>query len=135
IYFNEHKKAFKISRGQLYSNTPSDFDFKLEQHAKELNESSLVQILKSVSIVFPCIHGTFGEDGELQNFLEKNNIPYVGSDSKSCKAAFDKFRANEYIRSLGFYAPQSIVLKITESKQEISKKISKFWKEQKLTRA
>ena len=29
VYFNEKRKAFKISTAQLYSNTPSDFDFKL----------------------------------------------------------------------------------------------------------
>ena len=27
IYFNEYKKAFKISKGQLYSNNPSDFEY------------------------------------------------------------------------------------------------------------
>ena len=30
IYFNEQKKPFRISTGALYSNTPSDFDFKLK---------------------------------------------------------------------------------------------------------
>ena len=100
IYFDEHKKPFKISRGQLYSNTPSDFNFKLARSAHELSQSGLLRILKNVSIVFPCIHGTFGEDGELQRFLEKKDVPFIGSDSKSCKMAFDKFCANEYIRSL-----------------------------------
>ena len=134
IYFNEKKQAYKISRGQLYSNTPSDFDFKLKKTGKELSTQSLVKVLKSVSIVFPCIHGTYGEDGEIQQFLEKHKIPFVGSDSKSCKGAFDKFRANEYIRSLGFYAPQSLVLKITDSEKTITQKITKFWKEEKIKR-
>src|SRR3989344_820811 len=88
-----------------------------------------------VSIVFPCIHGTFGEDGEIQNLLEKYNIPFIGSASKSCKMAFDKHKANEYIRSLGFYAPNSIVLKITDSKKTITQKINKFWKGEKIKRA
>jgi D-alanine--D-alanine ligase len=135
IYFNEKRKAFKISTAQLYSNTPSDFDFKLATSGKELSNSALVKILKSVNIVFPCIHGTFGEDGEIQAFLEKNKIPFIGSSSKSCKIAFDKYRANEYIRSVGFYAPNSIVLKITDTKKEITTKITKFWKNEKITRA
>jgi len=126
IYFNEHKEAYKISTIQLYSNTPSDFDFKLSNKSM-LREPALVRILKSVTMVFPCIHGSFGEDGEIQSFLEKYNIPFVGSGSKSCKMAFDKHRANEYIRSLGFYAPKSIVLKITDDKKTITKKINEFW--------
>lgn len=135
IYFNEQKKAYKISTAQLYSNTPSDFDFKLSESGKELSESTLVNILKSVTIVFPAMHGSFGEDGEIQSFLEKYNIPFIGSGSQSCKKAFDKYRANEYIRSLGFYAPNSIVLKITDTKKEITRKVNKFWEDEKLTRA
>ena len=134
IYFNEHKKAYKISTAQLYSNTPSDFDFKLSNKSM-LSESALVRILKSAAIVFPCMHGSFGEDGEIQAFLEKHNIFFIGSSSKSCKMAFDKHKANEYIRSLGFYAPNSIVLKITDTKKEILNKVNKFWKDEKLTRA
>ena len=134
IYFDEHKKPFKISRGQLYSNTPSDFNFKLARSAHELSQSGLVRILKNVSIVFPCIHGTFGEDGELQRFLEKKDVPFIGSDSKSCKMAFDKFRANEYIRSLGFFAQKSVVLKITDPKRTIVSKVNKFWREEKIKR-
>lgn len=135
IYFNEHKKPYKISTAQLYSNTPSDFDFKLKKSGKELSPSSLVKILKEVDLVFPCIHGAFGEDGEIQSFLEKNKIPFLGSSSMSCKMAFDKFKANEYIRKLGFYAPSSIVLKITDTKKELKKKITEFWAEAKITRA
>jgi len=135
IYFNEHKKAYKISTAQLYSNTPSDFDFKLAQDGKELTESALVRTLKSVTAVFPCMHGAYGEDGEIQSFLEKHNIPYLGSSSKSCKMAFDKFKANEHIRSLGFYAPNSIVLKISDSKKEIEKKVAEFWKKENISRA
>jgi len=135
IYFNEQKKAYKISTAQLYSNTPSDFDFKLNKFSKELSESELIKVLKSVTIVFPVIHGSFGEDGELQSFLEKNNIPFIGSGSVSCKKVFDKFKANEYIKSLGFYAPQSILLKITNSEKEIKKKVQDFWKNQKINRA
>lgn len=135
IYFNEKKQAYKISTAQLYSNTPSDFDFKLNTSGKKLSEPSLVRILKSVAIVFPCMHGSFGEDGEIQSFLERHKIPFVGSSSESCKMAFDKYKANEYIRSLGFYAPNSIVLKITDTKKEIFAKVSKFWKTEKITRA
>ena len=135
IYFNEQKKPYKISTAQLYSNTPSDFDFKLGGTSKELSLSALVRILKNVDIVFPCMHGSFGEDGRVQSFLEKYDIPFIGSSSKSCKMAFDKYKANEYIRSLGFYAPNSIVIKITDTKKEIEKKVKQFWKTERITRA
>lgn len=133
IYFDYRKRPFLISKSQLYSNTPSDFDFKLHKHAKFLHERALINLLKKTDIVFPVIHGRFGEDGEIQKFLETNNIPYVGSDSLSCKKAFDKFTANEFIRSLGFYAPPSIALENRE--KDDFEKIRGFFKKNKIKRA
>ena len=37
IYLDHQKNAYKISNSQLYSNTPSDFDFKLHQTATAFN--------------------------------------------------------------------------------------------------
>ncbi|KAI3689634.1 hypothetical protein L2E82_47598 [Cichorium intybus] len=44
----------------------------------------------SVDIVFPVIHGRFGEDGGIQELLEKSNVPFVGTRSKECRTAFHK---------------------------------------------
>ncbi len=133
IYFDIKKKAYKISKAQLYSNTPSDFDFKLANHAKELNNTSLVKLLKSVDIVFPAMHGAFGEDGEIQKFLEKHNVPFVGSGSKSCKEAFDKHNSNQTLSQNGFHTLPSALLKIYSSDNE--KVIKEFFKKNKIDKA
>jgi len=46
----------------------------------------------------PAMHGPFGEDGQIQAFLEENNIPFIGSSSESCKMAFDKYNANKILQ-------------------------------------
>jgi len=112
VYFDSRKRAFRVSPAQLYSNTPSDFDFKLDKTSAPLSTSALVRLLKSVDMVFPIMHGPFGEDGEIQSFLEKNGIPFVGSGSRACKQTFDKFVSNEYIRARGFHVLPSALLKI-----------------------
>ncbi len=43
-----------------------------------------------IDVVFPVLHGTFGEDGTLQGALEQARIPYVGADVCGSAAAFDK---------------------------------------------
>ncbi len=134
IYFDEKKNAYKVSPAQLYSNTPSDFDFKLHESATPLTQKQLVTFLKkSVDLVFPVMHGPFGEDGEIQKILEKNSIPFIGSGSVACKQAFDKFTANEFIRSNGFTAPQSLVLKIYD--KDHKRDITAFFKKHAITRA
>ncbi len=77
IYFNSKRKPYRISKTQLYSNTPSDFDFKLQQTATSLNEKTLVDLLKTTDMVFPVMHGPFGEDGEIQSFLEKKKMEHL----------------------------------------------------------
>ena len=46
-----------------------------------------------VLAVFNVIHGTFGEDGQIQRALEGRGIPYTGAGSASSELAFDKARS------------------------------------------
>lgn len=133
IYFDNKKRAYKISRAQLYSNNPSDFDFKLAENSLPLTEESLIKTLKSTDIVFIAMHGSFGEDGEIQSFLEKNKIPFVGSSSLSCKTAFDKYNANKIINKNGFFTLPSALLKIYSKDNE--KIIKDFFIKNKIKRA
>ena len=43
-----------------------------------------------IDVVFPIVHGTFGEDGTLQGLLELANLPYVGPGVLASAAAMDK---------------------------------------------
>jgi len=47
----------------------------------------------NVIAVFNVIHGTFGEDGQVQRILEARGIPYTGAGSASSELAFDKARS------------------------------------------
>ena len=36
-------------------------------------------IIRSVDVIFIALHGAYGEDGTLQSFLDRYNVPYTGS--------------------------------------------------------
>lgn len=133
IYFDRKKKAYKITSAELYSNTPSDFDFKLARKFSALNQKSLVKILKSADIAMPSMHGPFGEDGQIQAFLEQNKIPFIGSSSNACKVAFDKHKASAVLWGRGFFVLPSALLKIYD--QNNKKTIKEFFKNYKIKRA
>lgn len=133
IYLDQKKKPFKISCAELYSNNPSDFDFKLAQHSSPLSQKSLIKLLKSVDVVFPTMHGPFGEDGQVQSFLEKNNIPFVGSGSNACKMAFDKHNANKILQEKGFFILPSALLKIYS--KDNTRIVKEFFKKRNIKRA
>ncbi|MBU6300961.1 MAG: D-alanine--D-alanine ligase [Verrucomicrobia bacterium] len=46
-------------------------------------------------LVFNVIHGTFGEDGDLQMELERRGVPYTGAGVASSRLAFDKIASKE----------------------------------------
>jgi len=50
----------------------------------------LLSHLSSVDVVFPVLHGTFGEDGTIQGLLELANIAYVGSGVVASAVGMDK---------------------------------------------
>jgi D-alanine--D-alanine ligase len=101
IYFGPDLTPHSITRGLLYCNTPSDFDFKLSSERTRSAECNLEARLAAVDLVFPVIHGTFGEDGHVQSLLERAGIPFIGSSAAACAVAFDKFRAYEALSAAG----------------------------------
>ena len=63
----------------------------LGQEIKEKEEiKNLVENLKSLDVVFPVLHGLYGEDGTIQGLLELLKIPYVGCKVLASSVAMDK---------------------------------------------
>jgi D-alanine-D-alanine ligase len=52
-------------------------------------------IPEPVDIAFNIIHGTFGEDGQLQEILEERDIPYTGEGIEGSWAAFNKIETKQ----------------------------------------
>ena len=54
-----------------------------------------IDLPEGTDLAFNAIHGTFGEDGQLQDILEAKGVPYTGAGSASSKLAIDKSLAKE----------------------------------------
>ena len=55
----------------------------------DVKDSSL-SLPKSIDLAYNMIHGTFGEDGQIQQILERQGIPYTGEGVAGSQLAFDK---------------------------------------------
>lgn len=60
-----------------------------------------------VDVFIPLIHGVGGEDGEVQQILEKLGIPYIFSKPEVHKMLLDKQVAKEQVEELGILVPQN----------------------------
>lgn len=59
------------------------------------------KMYKKIDIVFPAMHGTHGEDGELMGLLEMANVAYVGCNMVASAIAMDKVLAKQVTDASG----------------------------------
>jgi D-alanine-D-alanine ligase len=63
------------------------------------------QLPPDIDLAFISIHGTFGEDGQLQQILERRGIAYTGDGVSGSEIAFDKIRTKEKFLEHGVTTP------------------------------
>lgn len=69
------------------------------------------EVLSGVDMVFPVLHGAFGEDGTIQGLLELADLPYVGSGVLASAAGMDKEFARKLMRAEGLPVTDTVVLR------------------------
>lgn len=85
----------------------------LELEGKALRTSSLTSHL---DVVFPVLHGTYGEDGAIQGLMELADLPYVGAGITGSAVAMDKAITKAVLSAGGF--PQLPYLVLLRSQWE-----------------
>ena len=58
-------------------------------------------IINSIDLAFPIMHGTNGEDGSIQGFLEILGIPYIGPDVLASSIGMDKIMMRRILKEQG----------------------------------
>ncbi|MDT5080453.1 MAG: D-alanine-D-alanine ligase [Mycobacterium sp.] len=69
------------------------------------------QLLGSVDVVFPVLHGPYGEDGTIQGLLELAGVPYVGAGVLASAAGMDKEFTKKLLAAEGLPIGDQVVLR------------------------
>ncbi len=72
-------------------------------------------ILDSVDVVFPVLHGPYGEDGTIQGLLELAGVPYVGAGVFASAAGMDKEFSKKLFAAAGLPIGDYVVLRPGQS--------------------
>ena len=67
--------------------------------------------LTEVDVVFPVLHGAYGEDGTIQGLLEMAGLPYVGSGVFASAASMDKEFTKKLLAAAGLPQGDHVVLR------------------------
>ncbi|MBI2588816.1 D-alanine--D-alanine ligase [Candidatus Saccharibacteria bacterium] len=97
------------------------------------NELSLVKssqfagrkIYRKINVVFPAMHGTHGEDGELMGLLQMANVAFVGCDMTASAIAMDKVLAKQVAEASGIASTPWVWFEAKELVENHTKVLSK----------
>jgi D-alanine-D-alanine ligase len=72
--------------------------------------SRVPETLAGVDVVFPVLHGPFGEDGTVQGLLELADVPYVGAGVTASALCMDKDLFKSVLRDKGIPVTRSVTV-------------------------
>ena len=88
--------------GKLYPINKSDFSVDIDNQKIKFDG------------VFMAIHGTPGEDGKLQGYLDMIGIPYNTSSAAISALTFQKFHCNQFLKNFGINVAEAVLIKAEE---------------------
>jgi D-alanine-D-alanine ligase len=78
-------------------------------------QQDAAQVLTAVDVVFPVLHGPYGEDGTIQGLLELAGVPYVGAGVLASAAGMDKEFTKKLLAAEGLPIGDQVVLRPREA--------------------
>ncbi len=78
---------------------------------KKLVDISQQRVLKPVDVIFPILHGPFGEDGTVQGLLKLADIPFVGASVLGSAVGMDKDVMKRLLRDAGVPIAKFIIVR------------------------
>jgi D-alanine-D-alanine ligase len=84
---------------------------------REKNALTVDGAALAIDVIFPVLHGTYGEDGQLQSDLDQLGIAYVGSGAVASEQAMDKSDAKKLFSAAGISIAPGVTVTEIEWKQ------------------
>jgi len=81
-----------------------------EVFGSDVSPTDLAGLDRPADVIFPVLHGQFGESGELQEILEQRGLPFVGSGSRASRLGMDKVQTKRAWEKAGLPTPPYEVL-------------------------
>lgn len=102
----------KLTRDEWFVELPGGETSEIDK-----NDFSFVEgdRIRHFDFVYITIHGTPGEDGRLQGYLDMIGLPYSTCDTLVSAMTFNKFVCNRYLQAFGIPIAHSIVLRNGQS--------------------
>ena len=92
---------------------------------RSTKNGTLLEKISDIEVVFPVLHGTFGEDGTLQGLLELSDLAYAGAGVTSSAVGMDKGIFKDVMRANGIPTVESLIVLRSEVEKDIETVMSR----------
>lgn len=117
----EREISIKTGRNILKNLDKKKYQVFLFDPKTELEKFIKAGKRRQIDLVFPALHGAFGEDGAIQGLLEIMGLPYAFSGVLASSLAMDKERAKKISRTEKILTPRSVVIAQDYRKSDLAK--------------
>ncbi len=98
--------------GQWYLLDDTQEDLSLDSWLDNAQEiTDIYNLLKKQDVIFPVLHGQYGEDGTIQGLFELAGVPYVGCRTLASSVAMDKIYTKKILETVGIPQVKSLYVK------------------------
>ena len=115
------ERKVSLETGKYVACSLAKQGYKVKKIKVSSNKSELKKKIKKFKpdIVFNALHGTFGEDGQIQRLLDKIKVKYTHSSTYASKIAMDKRKTKEIFKKIGIPFPEDIKINLNNFKKKI----------------
>lgn len=115
---NLHRDRYELTlvgidqSGEWYLLDASQEDLTLDSwldHSTHIED--VYHLLKQQDVIFPVLHGQYGEDGTIQGLFELAGVPYVGCRTLASSVAMDKIYTKKILETVGIPQVKSLYVK------------------------
>ncbi len=100
-------------------------DFKGLYETRNTQHGTILELLTSLDVIFPVLHGTFGEDGTMQGLFELADVAYVGAGVVGSAVGMDKGIFKDVMRANNIPVTDWMILRRSEIEQDMEAVIRK----------
>ncbi len=97
---------------QIYAESIASKDLDLQEKIihKLGRKIEINELAELIDFAFLTLHGSYGEDGQIQGLLDSLRIPYTGSGLRACSIGMDKSFQKKLMGKAGFACPEVLVI-------------------------
>lgn len=118
--YNENDLLLADKKGILHLNPIHETVSLIPQSNGQLSNTSNPDFSKKIDVIFPILHGPFGEDGTIQGLLKLANIPFVGAGVLGSSVGMDKDVMKRLLRDANLPIGKYVSLKDHEQRPSYS---------------